>query len=138
MAVNLAPRSEQLSREESLRLLEEKSYVGRVGFVADDRITILPVNYLADGSSIVFCTAAGSMLSALCGGAEVAFEVDSSRPLSHAGWSVLVRGTAREVTDPSELQRLRRGPLRSWAVPTPAHWISISIDDIAGRSIPEA
>ena len=35
----------------------------------------------------------------------VAFEVDDSRRVYHAGWSVLVTGMAREVTDERELDR---------------------------------
>ncbi len=131
-------RTRELSREESLQYLENKSYVGRVAFIAGGRPTILPVNYLAEAGSIVFCTAAGGTLSALGGGAPVAFEVDSNRPLFHTGWSVLVHGTARAVTEPEEVVRLQRGPLRSWAVAAPAHWIRISIEQISGRRLAEA
>jgi hypothetical protein len=46
-----------------------------------------------------------------------------------------VRGTATEITDAVEVERLRRGPLRSWAVPSSEHWIRISIDHISGRRI---
>jgi nitroimidazol reductase NimA-like FMN-containing flavoprotein (pyridoxamine 5'-phosphate oxidase superfamily) len=129
---------EELTREESLRLLQDKSYVGRVGFIdVDGRITVLPVNYLADDTSIVFCTAPGGKLGALAGGAAVAFEVDASRAFHHTGWSVLVRGHAREVTDPRETDLLGRGPLRSWARPAPGHWIRITIEEISGRRLPE-
>jgi uncharacterized protein len=97
---------------------------------------VLPVNYLAEDDGVFFCTARGTKLSALNGGAEVAFEVDSSQPLYHSGWSVLVNGTAEEVTDSAELDRLRRGPLKSWAVASSQHWVRISIDTISGRKIP--
>jgi len=130
-------RVEVLDRVEAMQLLTYKSYVGRVAFVVDGQPIVLPVNYLAEEGSIVFCTAPGTKLSALSDGARVAFEVDDSRPLYHAGWSVLVFGTAREVTDEGELGALRRGPLRSWATPASEHWIRISIDEISGRRIPE-
>ncbi|HEY6469971.1 MAG TPA: pyridoxamine 5'-phosphate oxidase family protein [Candidatus Dormibacteraeota bacterium] len=125
-----------LSTEESLHLLQNKSFVGRVGFVADGRLMILPVNYLAEDDAVFFCTAGGTKLSALHSGAEVAFEVDSDQPLYHSGWSVLVNGVAEEVTETAELDRLRRGPLKSWAVAASQHWIRISIDTISGRQIP--
>ncbi len=125
-----------LTKEESLRLLQDKSFVGRVGFLADGRLTILPVNYLAEDDAVFFCTAEGTKLSALHSGAEVAFEVDSNQPLYHSGWSVLVNGIADEVTDAAELDRLRRGPLKSWAVPASQHWVRITIDTITGRQIP--
>ena len=97
---------------------------------------VLPVNYLAEEGSVVFCTTPGTKLSNLAGGAPVAFEVDASRSLYEAGWSVLVQGTAREVVDEHELDLLRRGPLKSWATPSSEHWIRIAIDEISGRRIP--
>jgi uncharacterized protein len=127
---------ETMDREECLHLLAYKSFVGRVGFVIDGQPLVLPVNYLAEEGSVVFCTAPGSKLSALKDGARVAFEVDDSRPLYHAGWSVLVTGMASEITDERELDALRRGPLRSWATPASEHWVRITIDDISGRRIP--
>jgi nitroimidazol reductase NimA-like FMN-containing flavoprotein (pyridoxamine 5'-phosphate oxidase superfamily) len=130
-------RVESLDRAESMRLLQLHSYVGRVGFLSNGQIYVLPVNYLAETDAIFFCTSAGTKLSALAGGSAVTFEVDSSQPLYHSGWSVLVTGTAHEVTDPDELERLRRGPLKSWAVPASEHWVRISIDTISGRQIPE-
>jgi hypothetical protein len=48
---------------------------------------------------------------------------------------MLVNGTAAEVTDPV-LDRLRRGPHKSWAVPAAQHWVRISIDAISRRQIP--
>jgi nitroimidazol reductase NimA-like FMN-containing flavoprotein (pyridoxamine 5'-phosphate oxidase superfamily) len=129
-------RVDTLTRDESLQLLQDKSFVGRVGFMTDGHLMVLPVNYLAEEDAVFFCTAQGTKLSALHSGAEVAFEVDSSQPLYHSGWSVLVNGTAEEVTDAAELDRLRRGPLKSWAVAASQHWVRISIDTISGRQIP--
>jgi uncharacterized protein len=128
---------EKLSKEECLQLLQRESYVGRVAFIADGRPMILPVNYLADDKTVVFCTAPGDKLTHLREGAPVAFEVDFSRPLYNSGWDVVVQGTAEEVVDPGELELLRRGPLKSWASPAPEHWIRITIEDISGRRISE-
>lgn len=129
---------EILSPEECLELLTFRSFVGRVGFVVEGgQPMILPVNYIVDKGSVVFVTAPGTKLSYLAAGAPVAFEVDSHRPLYHTGWSVLVQGTAHEVTDPGEMDVLRRGPLESWAAPSASHWIRVSIDHISGRRIPE-
>ncbi len=121
-----------LDRPECLELLQFHAFVGRVGFIADSLPHIIPVNYLADGAGLVFCSAAGGKLSALAQGASVVFEVDDSRALDHSGWSVVVRGTAREITDPDELEFLRRGPLRPWGVAPSEHWIRVGIEDISG------
>jgi uncharacterized protein len=130
-------RVEEIDEAESRRLLEMHSFVGRVGFVSQGRVLVLPVNYLVENSEIFFCTGAGTKLSVLRDGAAVAFEVDASRSLYHSGWSVLVSGAASEVTDADDLERLRRGSLKSWAIPSSEHWIRITIETITGRRIPE-
>lgn len=130
-------RIEELSAEECMQLLKLGSYVGRIGFILYGRPMILPVNYLAEEHSLVFASVDGTKLHALAGGTDVVFEVDEARPLYHAGWSVLVRGRAHEVTDEHDIELLRRGPLHSWAAVHDAHWIRVSIDEISGRRIPE-
>ena len=129
-------RVHELGRAEAMELLQLHSYVGRIGFVISGKPLILPVNYLADDDSIVFCTEPGTKLSAVSRGASVVFEVDDSRPLYHAGWSVIVKGTAQEITNEEELDALRRGPLHSWATRSTEHWVRISIDEVTGRRIP--
>jgi nitroimidazol reductase NimA-like FMN-containing flavoprotein (pyridoxamine 5'-phosphate oxidase superfamily) len=129
-------RLEDLSREDCLHQLAHGSYVGHIGFVREGRPVILPVNYLVDDDSIVFRTTAGTQLSGL-NGAQVAFEVDDDRPVSHSGWSVLARGAVRGITDENETDRLRRGPLRSWAWRSADLWFRMSIDEISGRRIAE-
>lgn len=129
---------EQISKQDCLELLKTKSKLGRVAFISGGRPMIFPVNYRAEDDSVVFCTADGTKLSELKDGAPAAFEVDAARALYRSGWSVVVQGTAREVTDPDELYELRHGPLKSWATDASEHWIRISIDEISGRSIPES
>jgi uncharacterized protein len=135
METELQTRVHQLTRGEAVELLQFHAYVGRIGFVVDGRPLILPLNYLADDDSIVFCTGPGTKLSAIGGGAPVVFEVDDSRALYHAGWSVVVKGTAHEITDESRLDELRRGPLHSWATRSSEHWVRISIEEVTGRRI---
>ena len=127
---------EDMSRSDALDRLQRHGFVGRVAFIVAGRPMIMPVNYLADGDALVFCTGEGTKLSTLRGSAAVAFEVDDSRPLDHSAWSVVVEGTASEITDPEELQRLRRGPLKSWAVRPTAHWIRVTYEQVSGRRIP--
>ena len=135
MATQLQTRVHELTRAEAVELLQLHAFVGRIGFVVDGRPLIIPVNYLADDDSVIFCTAPGTKLSAIGGGAPVVFEVDDSRALYHAGWSVLVKGTAHEITDESQLDALRRGPLRSWATSSTEHWVRVTIEEVTGRRI---
>ena len=95
------PRLEILTREECFQLLRG-AVVGRIAYVADGMATIIPVNFALFDGDIVFCTANGSTLSWLSMRGRLAFEADESRPADHEGWSVLIRGVAREVTNPDD------------------------------------
>ncbi|MBV8195775.1 MAG: pyridoxamine 5'-phosphate oxidase family protein [Candidatus Dormibacteraeota bacterium] len=130
-------RLEELSEAEARHLLGYGSYVGHVGFVQDGTPMILPVNYLYDDESIVFRTAEGTPLDRIEGQA-VVFEVDTNRPLETAGWSVLAHGTVERITDETTVDRLGRGPLRSWAWLGANQWFRITVERISGRRIPES
>jgi len=132
-----AQHLEVLDRATCIDLLAHRRFLGRLAIVADGRPLIFPVNYIFDNESVVFCTASGTKLNVIADGADVAFEVDDSQPLHHSGWSVLVQGHAEVVTDPEEVARLQRGPLRPWAKGTRANWVRISVAEISGRRIPE-
>lgn len=130
--------AEHIGQQECLELLQTKSKIGRVAFVAQGKPMVLPVNYRADADSVVICIGEGIMLDHLTGNAPAAFEVDVYTLGSRSGWSVLVQGTADEVTDPEDLEELQYSPLKSWVTSPSGHWIRISIDEISGRRIPEA
>jgi uncharacterized protein len=121
---------------ECLRLLSTVP-VGRVSFLADGEIVVLPVNHVMDGQGPVFRTARGSKLSAAEGQAVVAFEADGYDERTRSGWSVLVNGRAHAIYEEAEIQRLSRLGLRSWvnAADRP-FWIRIRPASISGRRIP--
>lgn len=136
MAEPVRAAIEEMSRSDALDMLQRHGFVGRVAFIVDGHPMIMPVNYLAERDELVFCTGEGTKLSRLRAGAAVAFEVDDSRPLDRSGWSVVIEGTASEITDPEKLKWLRRGPLKSWAVGPLGHWIGITYERVSGRRIP--
>ena len=123
-----------LTREECLELLEQV-IVGRIGYVTDGIAIILPVNFTVLDGDIVFCTGEGSTLKWLSLRGRLSFQADDSRWADREGWSVLIHGVAREVTDPNELEILRRGPLRSWLRSAAEHWVRIRIETISGRAL---
>jgi len=108
--------------------------VGRIAFVLDDEPIVLPVNYVVDGKAIVFRTGPTSILEALASGARAAFEVDGADPEVKTGWSVLVRGEAREVPS-DERARLAALPLEPWAPGERDRWLRLVPDVVTGRSI---
>lgn len=124
---------EVLSRDECLRLLGTAT-LGRIGATSDAMPTVLPVNFRFDGRQILIRTGAGTKPDAATYNAVVAFEVDDVDPV-HTGWSVVVRGMARELTDTNELADVQRQPLARWA-PGPDHRIvAISTEVVWGRRI---
>ena len=128
---------DNLDHGECLTLLQNHAYVGRVAFVDDGHQRIFPVNYLADDSGIIFGTSRGTVIDKLVDGTKVGFEVDGSHPLDHSGWSVTAEGTVHDVVDATELEMLRRGPLKPWARRVPERWVRITIEELTGRRIPE-
>lgn len=129
---------EILPFEVCLRLLATVP-VGRVSFLADGEIIVLPVNHVVDGQDPVFRTASGSKLSAAEGQDLVAFEADGYDERTKSGWSVLVNGRALAVYDEAEIQRLSRLDLHPWvtAVDRP-FWVRIRPTSISGRQTPGA
>ena len=113
--------------------------VGRVGFVADGEVQILPVNHLVDGQDVVFRTTHGSKLFAAQGQRSMTFEADDYDERTHSGWSVVVNGRAEPIDDDAELERLAGYGLRPWAagVERP-FWIRIRPSSVSGRRTPGA
>jgi nitroimidazol reductase NimA-like FMN-containing flavoprotein (pyridoxamine 5'-phosphate oxidase superfamily) len=126
-----------LPREECLRLLASYSF-GRLAVSMGERAPVLrPVNYLFDESSqsVVFRTEVGSGFHAMLRSAEVTFEIDGVEDRARTGWSVIMIGVAEEVTDPSEISRLNRLDLDSWAPGDKSHWVRIHAVTLSGRRI---
>ena len=126
----------ELNEDECLELLGTVA-VGRVGVTIDALPAVLPVNFVLSGGSVVFRTIAGTKLDAATRGAVVAFEADEyATSEDPKGWSVLVRGVAREVTAPDELAAVRELPLESWAFDGSAeHVVRIEPTLVTGRRV---
>ena len=127
----------ELSREECLELLAANNF-GRLAVNAGVGPPIVrPVNYAFDrpSQSVVFRTAPGSKLHALLRSVDAAFEIDGVDERTRTGWSVIIRGTTEEVTNPSELRRLDALGLDAWAPGEKPHWVQIRAWTVSGRRI---
>ena len=135
MAV-MDPRTwlEHLSPAQCWQMIESTP-VGRVGVLNDSAHEIYPVNHVVDHHSIVFRTDPGSKLRGLLRSPAVCFEVDAVDAARSTGWSVLVKGRAVEVHDPSELGRLEDLHLRYWTLGDKRHWVRIVADEVTGRRL---
>ncbi|MGI5452116.1 pyridoxamine 5'-phosphate oxidase family protein [Streptomyces sp. CA-249302] len=128
-------RSVQLDSDEALRLLGSVS-VGRVVFTRHALPTVRPVNHILDQGDIVIRTHEGAALTShtrdsASAGVVVAYEADTIDPDTHLGWSVVVTGYARLVTDPRDLARYQR-LLHPWVERTMDYAVRIRPDLITG------
>lgn len=125
---------EILPRDECLRLLSSVS-LGRIGCTSGALPTVLPVNFRLVGEEVVFRTAAGTKLDAATRNAVVAFEADSMDPMSHEGWSVVVTGVSREVTNASEMAAMVANNIPRWAPRQEGRVVAVSTEIVTGRRI---
>ncbi|HZD65921.1 MAG TPA: pyridoxamine 5'-phosphate oxidase family protein [Acidimicrobiales bacterium] len=132
---------QEITPAECLALLRAQQ-VGRLAVITGDsfdssRPDIFPVNYaVGPDDTLVVRTDAGTKLAS----AQlwwVAFEVDGVDLDRRTGWSVVVRGTAREVTEAQSdaMDALRRLPLSPWAPGTHDRWLQVSPEWVSGRRI---
>ncbi len=104
----------EMGLQECWQLLGENEF-GRLAYRLVDEVHIVPINYIADGRSILMRTAAGNKLLAAALDSDVALEIDWRDEAS--AWSVVARGRLRRL-DEAEQHRLDRESRHSW-VPTP-------------------
>lgn len=125
---------EYLDRSECLQLLREHNF-GRVGITLGALPTVLPITYKLVDERIIFRTGTGQKLTAATSGAVIAFEIDEMDGMAHSGWSVVVTGLAREVTDPDELRALDRIGVPRWAPIKGARTVALQTDVMSGRRL---
>ncbi|MET8428926.1 pyridoxamine 5'-phosphate oxidase family protein [Nocardia sp. NPDC004860] len=103
----VARRVVNLSRVESLRLLSGVPF-GRVVFTRDALPAIRPVNHILDGDTVIVRTQLTSRLTSTVradSDVVVAYEADDIDRTTRLGWSVVVTGIARTITDPDLVAR---------------------------------
>ncbi|WP_406164756.1 helix-turn-helix domain-containing protein [Streptomyces sp. NBC_00996] len=129
-----SPSFTSLSVSECRALLSTHG-VGRIAVPTVSGPVVVPVNYSVVDGAIVFRTEPGSTPS-LASGCQVAFEVDRIDDAFSRGWSVLVRGRARTVTDPDEVRRLTdRACSAPWVGGRRDQWVRIDPFVVTGRRI---
>ncbi|GAA5169856.1 MULTISPECIES: pyridoxamine 5'-phosphate oxidase family protein [Amycolatopsis] len=120
-----------LTPRECVELLATQP-VGRLAFSENALPTVRPVNFfLHDGDIVVRTSRSGSI--ARLTKEVVAFEVDSIDPATHTGWSVVVIGKVKPVTDVADLVALSGPGHRPWADGERSHFLRIPIEIVSGR-----
>ncbi|WP_193776711.1 pyridoxamine 5'-phosphate oxidase family protein [Streptomyces sp. E2N166] len=136
-AALLDPRLSDLDEEECRGLLSTHG-VGRLAFTSEHGPEVFPVNYDVMDGAVVFRTAPGSAtVSAV--DQQVAFEVDRVDDAMSRGWSVLVVGRCRAVTDPERVRRLDEAAhTEPWAGGRRTDWLAVDVERLTGRRITSA
>lgn len=124
------PSLEKVPHEECMQLVASLT-VGRVAVAAPGEAPlVVPISYVVDGQTVVFRTGAETELARLQAN-PVSFQVDFVDAHHRSGWSVLIQGTAVEVTD-AEKEALSVQP---WVGGDRSHWIRIVPANVSGRRI---
>lgn len=96
---------------------------------------MLPVNFAVSGKTIIFRTAPDALLG-VHANSRLSFEADLIDEALSEGWSVLVLGHARLVSDEREVQHLENTThLQPWAPGARDVYVRITPAQISGRSI---
>jgi nitroimidazol reductase NimA-like FMN-containing flavoprotein (pyridoxamine 5'-phosphate oxidase superfamily) len=124
--------------EAELRERLSRARIARLGYIDGQDPVIVPVNVIVDADQrIVFRTSSSSALAEL-DRRRVAVEIDGFDTATRAGWSVLVRGVARDVSHGDDVQAVaaRIADVDCWA---PGHrnrtFVVLPLS-ITGRVIP--
>lgn len=105
--------------------------LGRLVTYADGQPDIFPVNYVVQRRTVLFRTAAGTKLVSAAINNRVLFEVDDHNVAE--AWSVIVRGTARSLRTPEELEEAERAQVLPWTRPEKTHYVRIVPQSVTGR-----
>ncbi|MFE3249862.1 helix-turn-helix domain-containing protein [Streptomyces sp. NPDC059209] len=133
-AAGLDPELTTLNAQECRGLLSTHG-VGRVAVSRRGAPAVYPVNYTVDDDLLAFRTSPEAAPAA-ARDQSVAFEVDHIDEAFSQGWSVLVIGDARAVTDPGRILRLEeRAHTLPWAGGDRGLWIGVTPTEITGRRI---
>jgi nitroimidazol reductase NimA-like FMN-containing flavoprotein (pyridoxamine 5'-phosphate oxidase superfamily) len=110
----------------------------RIGYVDGDQPIVVPVNIAVDTDQrVAFRTAPDGPLAAL-DGSRVAIEIDGYDGTTRSGWSILVLGVARDVTDATDPAALsaRKLPVDTWAPGDRSRILVVIPLSITSRTIP--
>lgn len=120
----------RLSDDECWEFLRSQEF-GRLAFHLAGEVHIAPVNYVVDGSTLLFRSAEGDKLLGIVMNADVAFEIDSFDDTNAR--SVILRGTARKLEEDEE-HRVDALPLRPWVNQLRYNVVEITPTEISGRA----
>ncbi|HUB39538.1 MAG TPA: pyridoxamine 5'-phosphate oxidase family protein [Streptosporangiaceae bacterium] len=110
--------------------------IGRLLFVEPARGPVaIPVNFQMDGDDVVFRTDSEGSVAAGIHQRPISFDVDHLDDALSEGWSVLLTGEARIITDSGELARAAALNIEPWAGGDKTVYVRLTASQITGRRI---
>ncbi len=125
-------RIEEIAPDECWQLLRDAE-VGRLAVSIGDHPDIFPINHFVDGESVVFRSGPGTKLAAAVLGRGVAFEVDGYEADEGVAWSVVVKGSARQIENMFEFLDAEQLPLFPWHIGPKPNLVRIEPVEVTGR-----
>ncbi|MCE7007001.1 pyridoxamine 5'-phosphate oxidase family protein [Kibdelosporangium philippinense] len=119
----------ELTTADSLRLLGSVAF-GRMVFNQHALPAIRLLNHVVDDDAVIVRTHLGAAALGTVG-MVVAYEADAIDAHTRLGWSVVVTGVARLVTDPDRVARYEQ-MLRPWVREQMVHVIRIDPEIVTG------
>ncbi len=119
-----------LDDDQSWKLLDATKH-GRLVVSVAGEPDIFPVNYLTSDRKIYLRTAPGNKLAQLTINSRVLFETDGI--LSDEAWSVVLRGTARVLSNSDELAAAEELGLKTWVPTLKDFYVEIVPTSVSGR-----
>ncbi len=123
---------EELPVAECWALLESTA-VGRLAVDVAGRPDIFPINFVVDGHTVVFRSGAGTKLAGAILNRHVAFEIDGYLPDERCAWSVVIKGSAREIASMFDRYRAEDLPLYPWVASDKPDFVRIDPSEVTGR-----
>ncbi len=124
----------ELDETMCLRLLGER-IVGRMALTVGALPTVLPINYVLYGRSLVMATDPGLKLRSARSRDVVCLEVDDWDDFEQSGWYVTATGHLSEVSQPEEVEDLAGLTLGRWRHLDEPHLIRLTVELLHGRCL---
>lgn len=123
---------EELGGAACWALLRETA-VGRIALHGPDDIEIFPINFVVDGGSIVFRTAAGTKLTLIGEGTRCTFEADGFDSSERLAWSVVLKGSVRPITGHESIIETFGVEVVAWQTGGKPTYVRIKPQVVTGR-----
>jgi nitroimidazol reductase NimA-like FMN-containing flavoprotein (pyridoxamine 5'-phosphate oxidase superfamily) len=119
-----------LEDSEAWNLLSSVS-LGRLVTSFGGQLEIFPVNFVIQHGTVLFRTAEGTKLFTTVMNEKVLFEADDHT--ADAGWSVILRGTARMLNGADEIHEAEQAGLIPWVPTEKLRFVRVTPSEISAR-----